>query len=156
MHRYLALDTLFEGDKRLCGHHSRNTLKLVVEKVHQLLVVLGIQFYQHGVRTGGEMTLHYLRDMHESLHHLFIHTALFERDAHVCTSGISQALGIDIKSTSHDDISLYEMLHSLVDGGTRHIALSRYILEWDTCILRQNVQYLFVKIINFFYYVIML
>src|SRR5574344_1597167 len=73
MHRYLSLDTLFERNKSLGSHNTRNTLQLVVEKRHELLVVAGIQFDEHSIWSCGEVTLHNLRDMNETLYHFLVH-----------------------------------------------------------------------------------
>src|SRR5574344_1525679 len=131
MHRYLSLDTLFERNKSLGSHNTRNTLQLVVEKRHELLVVAGIQFDEHSIWSCGEVTLHNLRDMNETLYHLLVHTTLLKGDTHVCARGISKALGIDVESTTHDDITIYQMLNSLMDGCTGNITLSCHILERD-------------------------
>ena len=46
------------------------------------------------------------------------------------------------------EIPLNQVLNALMNGSTRHITLCGYILERNTCILRQNTKYLFVEIIN--------
>ena len=98
------------------------------------------------------MALHDFRDVLQTLHHLLIHTTLLQVDAYIGTGAVAQTFGIHVESAASDDISIDQVLHTLMDGGTRYITLSGHILKWDTCILRQNAQNLLVKIVNFLHF----
>ena len=130
-HRYLALYALLERYERLRSHNSRYILKLAVEQVHKLLIVAGIQFYEHCIRPGSEVTLHYLGDVAQPFHHFLVHASTFERDADIRTCGISETLGVYIKSAAHYHIAVYQMLHTLMYGCTRHTAFRCHILKRD-------------------------
>ena len=103
--------------------------------MHQLFVVAGIELDHHGVRTGSEVTLYDFGYVAQTLYHIFIHGAAFQRDAHIGAGGVAQTLGVHIETAAHDDTILYEVLHTLVDGCTRHVALGGDILEGNTGIL---------------------
>lgn len=47
-------------------------LDSVVDEFHEVLVVLGIYFYEHGVGSGCEVTLYNLRNLVELLNHLAV------------------------------------------------------------------------------------
>ena len=147
----LALDALLQRDERFSCHHARNLLQLTVQQIHQLLVVAGVELHHHGVGTRGEMALHHLGDMLQALHHLLVHRAALQVDAHIGAGAIAQGLGVDIEAAAGDDVALDEALHTLVDGGTRHTTLGGHIFKRDTCILRENVQDFLVEVINFFH-----
>ena len=86
----LTAHTLFQGDECLSGHHAGNVLQLIVEQVHQLLIVTGKEFHEHRVRTGREMTFHDFGDMHEPLNDLLVHGTTFQGDAYVGASTVTQ------------------------------------------------------------------
>ncbi len=74
-------------DESLGRNYAWNSLELVVEQVHKLLVIAGIELQEHGVRTGCEVTLHNLRDILKSLYHLLVHITTLQVKSHVCTGG---------------------------------------------------------------------
>lgn len=144
-----AFDALFERDKGLGRHYARYALHLVVQQIHQLLVVLCIQLYQHGVGACGEVTLYNLGDGEQTLHHIFIHAAALKVQTYIGAGRIAQALGVYVKSAASDDAALHEVLHTLVNGCARHAALGSDILEGYACIFREDTQYLLVQFVNF-------
>ena len=93
-------------------------LQFAIEQVHQLLVVFGIQLYQHRVRTSSKVALYHFGNVLQAFDHFFVHRSLLQVDTHIGTGGVAQALGIHIKSTTRDDISIDQMLHALMDSGT--------------------------------------
>ena len=127
-------------------------LQLIVEQVHELLVVTGIEFDEHGVRTSGEVAFHNFRNVLQSLHHFLVHVATLQVQSHVCTSRVTQALRVDIESTTRDKSCLHQMLHTLVDSCTGYATLCRNILERNAGVLRQDTQYLSVKIVYFLHF----
>ena len=59
-----------------------------------------------------------------------------------------------------NDTQVNQPLDPLVNGRTRYTAIGSYIFERNTCILGDNLQNLFVKVVNFFhtfiaYYIIL-
>ena len=78
-----ALDALLERDKGFSRHYAWYALHLVVQQIHQLLVVLCIQLYQHGVRASGEVALYNLGDGEQALYHILIHATAFKDQAYV-------------------------------------------------------------------------
>jgi hypothetical protein len=88
----------------------------------------------------------------EAFDDCLIHRATLQRDTYIGTSGVTQALGIDVKTTPHDDFTLNEVLNTLVNGSSRHVTLCGYILERDARILRQDTEYLFIKIVNLIHF----
>ena len=121
-----------------------HTLQLTVQQLHQLFVILGIELDKHRIRACGEMTLHHLGDVLQLLHHVLVHRTLLQVDAHVGTGAVAQTLRVHVEAAARDDIGIDEVLHTLMDGCTRHIALGSHILEGDTGILGQNAQNLLV------------
>jgi hypothetical protein len=85
----------------------------------------------------------------QTFNHVLIHRAALQCDAYIGAGGVAQTLGVDIESATHDDTILYQVLDTLVDGGTRHVALGGYILKRDSGVLGENAQNLLVKKINF-------
>jgi hypothetical protein len=98
------------------------------------------------------VTLYHLWDVLESLDNVLIHRTTLQRDTHIGTGRVAQTLGIDVKTTPHDDFTLNEVLNALMNGSTRHITLCGYILERDARILRQDTEYLFIKIVNLIHF----
>lgn len=133
--RNLTLDTLLQRDEGLGGNHAWDGLQLIIEQVHELLVVTGIEFDEHGVRACSEVAFHNFRNVLQSLHHFLVHVATLQVQSHVCTSRVTQALRVDIESTTSDETSFHQMLNSLVNGCTRDTTLCRYVLERDAGIL---------------------
>ena len=91
-------------------------MQLVIEKIHELFVILRIEFHQHGVRASCEMTLNNLRNGTHTLHHIIVHGASFEVETDICAGGIAQTFGVDIKSTTSDYPIFDKVLNTLVDG----------------------------------------
>jgi len=44
------------------------------------------------------------------------------------------------------------MLHALMDGCPRHIALGGHVFEGDSCVARQNTQDLLIQIVYFIHF----
>ena len=147
----LTAHTLLQGDECLGGYHTRNVLQLIVEQVHQLLIVTGKEFHKHRVRTGSEMAFHYLGNMHETLNDLLVHRTALKRNAYVGAGTVTQRLGIHIETGACDDTIVNQMLYTLMNGGTGNAALCCHILERDARILRQDIQYLSVQIVYLFH-----
>lgn len=144
-----ALDALLERDEGLGGDYALYALHLVVEQVHELLIVAGIEFDEHGVRTGGEVAFHDLGDLEELLDNLLVHAAALKVESDVGTGGVADALRVDTEAAAGDDAALDEVLHALVDGRTRHAAGCRYVLEGYSCVLGKNAENLSVEIVDF-------
>jgi hypothetical protein len=73
--------------------------------------------------------------MLQASYHIFIHRAFLEGDADVGTGGIAKRLGVDVETAAGDDFAVYQMLYTLVNGGTGDVALCSYVFEWYTGIL---------------------
>ena len=100
-----------------------------------MFIVLGVEFHEHGVGAGREMTFHHFGNLVQTLHHILIHAAPLQVQPYVSAGGIAQTLGIDVESAARDDAPFHEMLHPLVDGRARHAAFRSHVLEGDTCVL---------------------
>lgn len=142
----VALDALLKRYQRLGSRYARNLLQLSVDQVHQLLIVAGIELDKHGVGACGEMTLDNLGNVRQELHHIAIHGAALQRNAHIGAGVIAQRLGIDVEPAARDDSCIDEALHALMDGGARNVALGCHILERYAGIARQDAQYFLVQI----------
>ena len=124
-------------------------LQLIVEQIHELLVIAGIELKKHGVGTSGEMALHDFGDVEQTLHHLLVHVASLEVDTDIGAGGITQALGVDIETAAGDVTILHQVLHTLMNGCTRHTTLCCYVLEGMRAFLDKMPRIFSVKIINF-------
>lgn len=60
---YLTVHALFERDESLGFGDSGHVLYAVVEELHEVLVVVCVQFDKHGVRSRCEMTFHYFGNL---------------------------------------------------------------------------------------------
>jgi hypothetical protein len=135
---YLASYALVERNERLSGIHARNHLHLVVEQVHKLLVVAGVNLEQHGVRACGEVAFHYLGDGEQLLHYILIHASTLEVKTDVGAGGVAHTLGVDVETTASDDATGDEVLHTLVNGCTRYATFCCHILERYAGVFRKN------------------
>ena len=102
---------------------------MVVEQVHQLLVVACVKFDQHGVRTGGEMALNDFGNGLKLFDNLLVHAAALKVEAYISAGRLAQAFGVGMESAARDDAFFHQMLYALMDGGTRNAALRGHILE---------------------------
>jgi hypothetical protein len=84
----------------------------------------------------------------QTLYHIFIHGAAFQRDAHIGAGGVAQTLGVYVEAATHDNAVLNEVLYALVNGSTRHVTLGSDILERNASILGENIQDFLVEIVN--------
>ena len=75
------------------------------------------------------MALHDFGDVEQTLHHLLVHVASLEVDTDIGAGGITQALGVDIETAAGDVTILHQVLHTLMNGCTRHTTLCCYVLE---------------------------
>ena len=87
---------MVERDEGLCSGYAGYHLDLVVEEFHQMLVVAGKEFDEHGVWTGGEMTLHDLMYLFKLRHYLTIHGPALKIDTDICTGAVTKHFRIDI------------------------------------------------------------
>ena len=69
-------------------------LHLVVQQIHQMLVVAGIYLGQHGVRTSGEVAFYNFGNLAQLSNYRLIHGALFQLDSYVSAGSVSKGLGI--------------------------------------------------------------
>lgn len=83
------VDRVVERYKSLCADDSGYHLYLVVEQIHQMLVVAGIEFDEHRVRAGREMTFDNLRYFVKLSHDVAVHGAALEIDAYIGACGIA-------------------------------------------------------------------
>ena len=58
--RYLAIDALVERDERFCASNAIDALNLVVEQLHEMLIVASIHLNEHVIRARAEMAFHHL------------------------------------------------------------------------------------------------
>ena len=100
--RHFPLDALLERDERLGGDNAGDGLQLVVEQIHELLIVARIGFDEHGIGACGEVALHDFGDVDEPLDNVFVHRSALQIQSHVGAGAVSQALGIDVESASED------------------------------------------------------
>ena len=59
---YLPVHALLQRDESFSSDHSRDVLDFVVEELHEVEIVLGIDLYEHRVRSCREMTFHHFGD----------------------------------------------------------------------------------------------
>ena len=81
------------------------------------------------------MALDHFGYMLQALDDILVHRTFLEVDAYIGTGTVAETLGVDIEAAASDDISIDEMLHTLMDGSTRDITLGSHILKRDSCIL---------------------
>lgn len=148
---HFFLDALLQGDKCLGGIHSCYALYLVVEQVHELLVVLGIELHEHRVRTCGVVAFHNLWNMLELINHLLVERTFLQGDAHVGASGVAQALGIDIVARAYYHVHVDQALDTLMDGGAGNTAGCGYIFKRNTRVIGDDLHNLLVEFVDFFH-----
>lgn len=90
------INRVVETDESLGTRHTIDHLNLIVEQIHQMLVVTGIQLDKHGVGAGGEVTFHNLGDFLKLRHYIAVHGTSLEIDTDVGAGGIAQYFGIDM------------------------------------------------------------
>ena len=114
--RYHASYRLVERYEGFCAGNARYHLYLLVEKLHQVLVVAGVQLDQHRVGAGGEVAFHDFGYLLELGHYFAVHGAALEVHTYVCAGGISEYLGVDIVARACDYLEVYHALQALVYG----------------------------------------
>ena len=100
-----------------------------------MLIVAGIQFYEHRVWTRREVTFNNFRNLLKFWDDLLVHGATFQFYPDICTGVISQDFRIDMVSGSDNLIHVDDALNTLVNGRARHPSFLRYILERNPGIL---------------------
>ena len=148
MHRYLSLDALFERYQSLSGYNTGNTLQLVVEQRHELLIVTGIEFEKHRVGAGGEVALDDLGNFLQLGDNLAVHGAALEGYADVGAGVVAQHFGIDIVAGADNDFHLDQALDALVDGGARNATFNGDVLGGDARVAYDDTQDFTIQIVN--------
>lgn len=69
-----------------------------------MLIITGVQLYEHGVWAGGEMAFYYFGYFFEFGHNVVVHRAALEVDAYISTCGITHNLLIDMVARTGDDV----------------------------------------------------
>ena len=82
-----------------------------------MLVVTGIEFDEHGIRAGGEVTLDDFRYLFHLWHNLAVQGATLEIDTYVRTCRVTELFGVHSVSGAGDDLHVYKALDALVNGG---------------------------------------
>ena len=94
------------------------------------------------------MTLRDLGDLPELFYHLFIQTGLLQINANVSTGPVPQFPGIHLVTGTLYDPPAFQALHPLMDRCPRHPAPPGYLQKRRTGFLHQDLQNLFVQIVN--------
>lgn len=141
-------------NERFGAYHAFDILYLVVEQVHKMLVVTRIELDEHGVRTGGEVTLDDFGYLLHLGHNFAVQGASLEVDSDICTCRVPEFLGVHRISGAGDDLHIYKALDALVDGGATHSAFYGYVFGGYTRISHYNTEYFAVKVIDLFHLMI--
>lgn len=119
---------MVERYQSLGSGDTRNHLYLVVEKLHEMVVVSGIKLDEHSVGSGGEMALHNLGYLLQFGHYIAVHGSSFKIHADIGTGGVAEALVIDKVSGAGDDAQIDHALYALMDCRAAHSAYGCDIL----------------------------
>ncbi len=120
---YFAVYTAVERNEGLCAVDTVYSLYTVIQQLHKMLVVTGIQLDKHSVRTGSEMTFNNFGYLFKLRHYVAIHGAAVKINTYVSTRAITEHFGIDMVTRTRDDLKVDHALQTLVYGGARHSAL---------------------------------
>ena len=150
VYRQFAADALLQRDERLGGDDARNLLNPVVEQGHQVFVVVSVELDEHRVVAGGEVALHYLGNALEALHHVVIHAAPLQVDAHVGACGVAHALGVDLVAGAQYHALFHHLAHPLVNHGARHAAHLGHLAQRCAGILGDDVKDSQIQIVDFY------
>lgn len=120
-----------------------------------MLVVTGIEFYEHRVGAGGEVAFHNFGNLLELGYNRAIHGTTLKVNADVGASGKSESLWINFIPRAGDDTEVDHTLDALVHGGTRHSALFAYGFRRYAGIMHDYVEDLFVEFIYLFHALIL-
>ena len=120
---YLSL----EEDIDLLAYQLRVDKNLIVDLIenYDLFKKNKNKFYSQSVLNRLEEISNksdYLGYASEALHHVVIHTASFQVDAHVGACGVAHALGVDLVAGAQYHALLHHLAHPLVNHGARHAA----------------------------------
>lgn len=140
----LAVKALLEADESLGGVNAGDMLDLVVEELHEMLVVEGINLDEHRVGASGEMALYNLGDLLQLLGGLTVEGTLLQRYTDVGARVVTQTVGIHNIAGACDDPHVDEALQALVDGCAGYSALLSDVLRRHAGVAHHDVQDLLV------------
>ena len=123
-----AADAVVEGNEGFSADNAGNHLNLVVEEFHEMLVVAGEEFDEHGIGACGEMTFHDLGNLFKFGDDLAVHGSTLEVHADVGACAVAQHFRVDKIAGTGDDVEVNHALDALMDCCTRHTALLCHIL----------------------------
>ena len=101
----LPLHALAKRDHGLRGDHARYLLDVVVEQIHQVFVVTGIDFHQQCICSRGKVAFGYLGNLLELRYHVFIHRSFFQLHADISAGRVSQNFWIHVVTRSGDHLA---------------------------------------------------
>ena len=151
LHRYSAVDGVVEADECLGAHHAGDVLDAVVEQLHEVLVVSGVEFEEHRVGAGGEVALDDLFDFLDLWDDASVHGSALKTYTYICAGGVPERFGVDCVARSGNDVHLGQALYALMDGRAADSAFNGYVLGRYTRIAHDDTQYFTVKIVYFFH-----
>ena len=114
-----------------------------------MLVVLGVELDEQVVRTESEVAFYDFRNQFQLRHHHFVQRAAVQRYTDVGADVVAQRLWVYIVSRAGYHSCVDQSLHSLVDGSSGNAALLSHVLEWDSRVVRDDIQNLTVKFVDF-------
>lgn len=143
----LAVEALLKRDEGLGLCYAGNVLDLVVEQLHEVLIVACVNLDEHGVRAGREVALHNLGNLLEFVDSLAVHRAFLKFYAYIGAGIVTQCLGIYVIARACDDFHLDEALDALMNCSTRNSAYNGNVFRCDAGIVHYDVQNLSVEIV---------
>lgn len=128
------MDAVVERYECLGACDTVNHLDFVVEQIHQMLVVAGVELDEHRVGACGEVALNHFGDFLKLRHHIAVHGSALEVDADVGAGAVTEYLRVDVIARSGDDVKVNHALNALVDSGARDATFSGDIFRGDACV----------------------
>ena len=151
MERNYAVNRLVERDECFGTGYTGNFLDAVVKELHKVLVVARIEFDEHGVWAGGEVTFYNFEDFFEFGHDFTVHGSAFEVDTHIGAGRVTECLGVDVVSRAGDDLHIDKALDALMDSCARNAARDGDIFRSDAGIAHYDTENFAVKVVDFFH-----
>lgn len=140
---------MVERNEGLGADDSWDHLDVVVEEIHQVLVVACENLDEHRVGTSGEVALNDFGDLFKFGDNLAVHVAALEVDADVGASLVSDDARVDVVAGSGDNVEIDHALDALMYGGTGNAANFRHVLGGDAGVLHNNLKDLSIEIVDF-------
>ena len=126
-------------------------LNKVIEQVHEVFVILGVEFDHHRVGAQGKVGFYHFRDFLQLRAYSLVQAAFVQGNPHIYAQVVTQHFGIDLITGTDNHAVVEHLLYPLMNGCPAYTANLRNILERRAGILCNNAQNTTIELVNFFY-----